>query len=347
MTGREEGRRRWEPSCCRGSTSPSRAGGAAGRCCGQGGPGRPPGPPSRRERRGPPASPPGPGGQLCRLCPHAARRPEPWSPREACSPPWWSRATSSPWPPCGSGAGDAGGRRTRKVSRRLSPGAATSHSRRPCQREREAGRGASSHPCISPSPPLPVPSGPAARGRRTQCCSCLPRGTRDPAAPLRSPGWAGGEAGAGWRGRAGRPSPPPQGGPPAARDPASASGCQHGRRGLGPGSCPAEGPPTGRLSCREGRQVPPHPLPGPRPARGGQPGCTLPPHPQLKVTRSGLQPGSHAQHSTARQDGAALRSPRGWGDRAAGQRDCPKGSAEVCSGLRPARPGVRASTRWG
>lgn len=41
--------------------------------------------------------------------------PEPWSPRAACFLPSWSWATSSPWPPCGTGAGGARGCRMSKV----------------------------------------------------------------------------------------------------------------------------------------------------------------------------------------------------------------------------------------
>lgn len=112
--------------------------------------------------------------------------PEPWSPRAACSPPWWSRATSSPWPPCGSGAGGAGGRRRRKVSRRPCPGAVTSRRRRPCRREREVGRGGGR--LLSPRhflvPPLPVPSRAAARGRGEAVLPLPPTRTRRPARSL-------------------------------------------------------------------------------------------------------------------------------------------------------------------
>lgn len=54
-------------------------------------------------------------GRLPLLCPPPAA-PEPWSPRAACFLHWWSWAMSLPWPPCGTGAGGAGGCRMCKVS---------------------------------------------------------------------------------------------------------------------------------------------------------------------------------------------------------------------------------------
>lgn len=91
---------------------------------------------------------------------HGRAAPEPWSPRAACFPPWWSWAISSRWLPYGTGAGGAGGRRMSKVSAagsyRLGPLVA---SRCPAS-GLEAGRGDGpppSHPCISLRRPLPVP----------------------------------------------------------------------------------------------------------------------------------------------------------------------------------------------
>lgn len=106
------------------------------------------------------------GSSACsaRGCP----APAPWSPRAACFPPWWSWAMSSPWPPCGTGAGGAGGRGMSKVSAAGSslPGAAAGH--RPCQGGWRRGR-----PRGPPPSPLhflvPSPSSPwspaAARGQ--------------------------------------------------------------------------------------------------------------------------------------------------------------------------------------
>lgn len=104
--------------------------------------------------------------------------PAPWSPRAACFPPWWSWAMSSPWPPCGTGAGGAGGRGMSKVSAAGSslPGTAAGH--RPCQGGWRRGR-----PRGPPPSPLhflvPSPSSPwspaAARGQPLpgQIPSCL------------------------------------------------------------------------------------------------------------------------------------------------------------------------------
>lgn len=106
------------------------------------------------------------GSSACsaRGCP----APAPWSPRAACFPPWWSWAMSSPWPPCGTGAGGAGGRGMSKVSAAGSslPGTAAGH--RPCQGGWRRGR-----PRGPPPSPLhflvPSPSSPwspaAARGQ--------------------------------------------------------------------------------------------------------------------------------------------------------------------------------------
>lgn len=128
MSGREE-----EGEEAGGSTAGAvdqtgrRGAGAPGRRCGravpQAGrsqvPGHPPPTHTRlpsREGRGLPGIwPPAPkGGSAC--CAHSGAAPEPWSPRAACFPPWWSWATPSPWPRCGTGAGGAGGCRTCKVS---------------------------------------------------------------------------------------------------------------------------------------------------------------------------------------------------------------------------------------
>lgn len=106
------------------------------------------------------------GSSACsaRGCP----APAPWSPWAACFPPWWSWAMSSPWPPCGTGAGGAGGRGMSKVSAAGSslPGTAAGH--RPCQGGWRRGR-----PRGPPPSPLhflvPSPSSPwspaAARGQ--------------------------------------------------------------------------------------------------------------------------------------------------------------------------------------
>ncbi|KAK1331815.1 hypothetical protein QTO34_007491 [Cnephaeus nilssonii] len=225
------------------------------------------------------------------------------------------------------------------------PGAVTSRRRRPCRREREVGRGGGR--LLSPRhflvPPLPVPSRAAARGRGEAVLPLPPTRTRRPARSLVVGGMRL-ALGAAWAVRerplGGEPSSP------AARDPVSPSGCQHGSQVPGR-FLPRRGPAPWRPSCTEWRQVPPHPRPEPRTARGGSQAAPCPP-PQLKVTRSGLQPGGHAPHSTARLR-TARRPPRpaGLGDRAAGQRDRLRGTGRVCSGLRPARPGVRASSPVG
>lgn len=201
MTGREEGRRRWEPSWCRDSSSPSPAGGAAGRSAGRAVPGAPLARPRAGKGGGcPPRAASAPSRRAAPLAlPAAAWGPAPWSPQAACFPPWWSWATSPPWSPCGSGAGGAGGRRRRKVSRRrlcpgLSPATAAAPARGSWSRGGAGARAASSHPCISSSPPLPVPSGAAARGRRTAVLPLPPTRHRRPCG---SPGWTGAEPGAG------------------------------------------------------------------------------------------------------------------------------------------------------
>lgn len=169
------------------------------------------------------------GSSACsaRGCP----APAPWSPRAACFPPWWSWAMSSPWPPCGTGAGGAGGRGMSKVSATGSslPGTAAGH--RPCQGGWRRGR-----PRGPPPSPLhflvPSPSSPwspaAARGQP------LPRA--DPelpgSIPLEPhPGQpGGGEAGVGaGRGTWAVPgcSLWKQGPSPAARDGVISGDCQH------------------------------------------------------------------------------------------------------------------------
>lgn len=307
MTGREEGRRRWEPSWCRDSSSPSPDGGAAGRSRGQGGPGRPPGPPSRRERRGLPAS--------------RSQRPIP----EGSSA---GSARSS----LGPGAMEPSGglfpslvvvghvatlvavwqwRRGRRRAQEEEgkppaalPGAVTSHSRRPCQRELEPGRGGGAGRLLSPLHFLvPSPSCPE-RSRSTWPADSSVAPAAHPAPEtLRLPrvdgrgGWRSG----GWA-VPGRPSPPRREAS-SARGPASTSGCQHGS---------GEVPPTGRLSRTEWRQVPLHPLPVPRTAGGGQPGGTRPPSSKSPLWAAARQP-CPAQRGPTQDGAAGLRSPRGWG----------------------------------
>lgn len=143
-----------------GRDSSHQADSAVGRSCRQGGP----------WSWCPPVRPhPGKGGgcrpgaaserQLRSLC-RSFGAPEPWSPRAACFLPWWSWATSSLWPLCGTGAGGAGGHRMSKVSPwRLPPGPlapATAPAKGGWRRG--GGEGPPpSHPCISLFPPLPVP----------------------------------------------------------------------------------------------------------------------------------------------------------------------------------------------
>lgn len=80
------------------------------------------------------------GGQPCLLCLQPGS-PEPWSPRVACFPPWWSWAMLSPWPLCGTGAGGAGACRMSKVSAAGGYRPGCCHQPLPRPRGLEAGRG--------------------------------------------------------------------------------------------------------------------------------------------------------------------------------------------------------------
>lgn len=89
------------------------------------------------------------GGCACRA--HRPAPPEPWSPRAACFLPSWSWATSSPWPPCGTGAGGARGCRMSKVRPMVAtPGAAVS-----CRQPARGLRAGRSRGRLSPAPEFP------------------------------------------------------------------------------------------------------------------------------------------------------------------------------------------------
>lgn len=137
--------------------------------------------------------------------------PEPWSRRAVCSLPWWSWATLSPWPLCGTGTGGAGGRRMSKVSPLVATARAAVTSRHPVRRLR-AGRARGRLPPAPASPyALPFRPGEAAlaRAQRRCCPRLLPCFSGQGRGSVASSAWspAPDRWGVGGRGSAGASSP--------------------------------------------------------------------------------------------------------------------------------------------